>query len=209
MENCTNKATIKCEKNSGGEQGNVMSTNMESSTDGNLGSEDLKRLAKRIGDNIKNPSFINLVKLGFEIEEAAEKARKTTQEENLEKAKKVLAAISAGRKLTQKEKNLIREIIIGDAERYIEEEENLEDKMEFLQRASKKLSEIAKDENPDYEQLAAILREVGSVLNSVAGYFEAKERVEKFNSAFPDLDDPSQKKILFEMMNSRLGINLF
>ncbi|MEM3341331.1 MAG: hypothetical protein QW728_01425 [Thermoplasmata archaeon] len=186
-----------------------MSTNMESSTDGNLGSEDLKRLAKRIGDNIKNPSFINLVKLGFEIEEAAEKARKTTQEENLEKAKKVLAAISAGRKLTQKEKNLIREIIIGDAERYIEEEENLEDKMEFLQRASKKLSEIAKDENPDYEQLAAILREVGSVLNSVAGYFEAKERVEKFNSAFPDLDDPSQKKILFEMMNSRLGINLF
>ena len=171
--------------------------------------EQIQELAKKIKVGIKNPEFINLARLNLEVEDAMERAKKMALEANLEKAKKVLSSIASGKKLTQKEKNLIRDIIVGDAERYVEEEEGIEEKMEYLMRASKRLMEMAETEKPEAEKLGAVLWEVNMTLNSVAGYFEAKERVEKFRSAFSDLDDPAQRKLLFEMMNSRLGINLF
>jgi hypothetical protein len=84
--------------------------------------EKLKQVTETLEKGLKNPSYLKLAKIAFEVNEFSATVDAYTAYDRNEKGKKVIVALKENRALTPREKNMLRDVLIGDALYYFKRE---------------------------------------------------------------------------------------
>lgn len=149
--------------------------------------ERLKEVTEMLEKGLKNPSYLKLAKIAFDVNEFSATVDAYTAYDKTEKGKKVIDALKENRSLTPREKNMLRDVLIGDAIYYVKMEANIEDWMDEMMRHIRILRSYEKRQKLDFEdmfEISATVRDMENVLNDVISYFEAKDRIERFNKEY-------------------------
>jgi chromosome segregation ATPase len=114
--------------------------------------------------------------------------------------------LESGRPLSPDERDAVRKLIVGDAERYLAFENNFDDWMNELQRLTNEIAQTAA--TADEEQLAnlrGMIKDATRLVPTMRAYAEEKRRLEQFDRAFASLDGANRDilvQLLREMLDS-------
>lgn len=107
--------------------------------------------------------------------------------------------------LTEADFVLLKDLIVGDAQSYIDEENNLQDWKNELKRLMGEIGKFS-NENPEVKdilKLQALLRDADRVVDDLGFYSGQKDRIQKFKSAKENLT-PEDRDLLFGILNTKL-----
>ncbi len=175
--------------------------------------ERLNEITKALEKGLKNPAYLRLAKVAFEINEFSATVDAYTVFDKNEKGKKIIEALKEDRALTSREKNMLRDVLIGDAIYYVKMEANIEDWMDEMMRHIHILRAYEKRQKLEFEdmfEISATVRDMANVLNDVISYFEAKDRIERYNNEYGSNEAIDRsRKILIELVQKSIdGVDL-
>lgn len=123
-----------------------------------------------------------------------------------ERSKSALKNLRAGRALSEEEKSVLQSIVVGDAESYLRVENNLQDWINELQRLIGEMERLARcEDEATMSQLRGISKDAVRLMPSLRAYMEEKDRLDRFNHAMANLDEPNRQilaQVVSEMLSS-------
>lgn len=131
--------------------------------------------------------------------------RERVQEIIRPEAENILRALKANIPLSAQQLKLLRQLIVGDAENYLRQENDYY----TWHRELKRLSGIVASVNPEtesLEELAAMQGSVSDALNlipSIQRYLEARDRVLRFEQSTSNID-PMTAELLCKLIEKKL-----
>jgi hypothetical protein len=123
-----------------------------------------------------------------------------------ERSKSALKNLRAGRALSEEEKSVLQSVVVGDAESYLRVENNLQDWINELQRLIGEMERLARcEDEATMSQLRGISKDAVRLMPSLRAYMEEKDRLDRFNRAMANLDEPNRQilaQVVSEMLSS-------
>lgn len=123
-----------------------------------------------------------------------------------ERSKLALKNLRAGRPLSEEEKAILQAVVVGDAESYLRVENNLQDWLNELQRLVGEMERLARSEDEAHiNQLRGVTKDAVRLMPSLRAYMEEKDRLDRFNKAMANLDEPNRQvlaQVVSEMFSS-------
>ncbi len=164
--------------------------------------EDLKTLTKSALSGGTPEGYETLEQHVNRFESALRELEQSQLSGQVEKAVK---SLSAGRALPPEEQAAVRAIIVGDAESYLKMENNFKEWLAELQRLQGEMERLASSPNPDaVQQLRGVVKDAVRLLPNIRSYAEEKDRLDRFNAAFGNLDD-GNRELLVQLLRERLS----
>lgn len=123
-----------------------------------------------------------------------------------ERSKSALKNLRAGRPLSEEEKSVLQSVVVGDAESYLRVENNLQDWINELQRLIGEMERLARcEDEATMSQLRGVSKDAVRLMPSLRAYMEEKDRLDRFNRAMANLDEPNRHiltQVVSEMLSS-------
>lgn len=123
-----------------------------------------------------------------------------------ERSKSALKNLRAGRPLSEEEKSVLQSVVVGDAESYLRVENNLQDWINELQRLIGEMERLARcEDEATMSQLRGVSKDAVRLMPSLRAYMEEKDRLDRFNRAMANLDEPNRQilaQVVSEMLSS-------
>jgi hypothetical protein len=170
---------------------------------------DFRDLYARINDSFydsdRKGDAISYNKLAMIFSEANNQLREHIQDISREEIRKIIQRLEEGEKITTEELKLIRLWIVGDAEYYVEVENNFSDWLSELKRIVDEVNRINEAE-PSLEtasHLKAMLEDGKRVIYDIIFFLERKERIENFENATRELDK-DERDLFIGLLRSKL-----
>jgi len=132
--------------------------------------------------------------------------RKTIQDLSNADINKAIKDLESGTNLSPQDLQSIRLWIVGDADYYVKREDDYKDSVLELNKIIEQIN-LLKGADVDIEnsaRLRAILEDGSRVIYNIAFYLEKKERLQKFETAIPTLDDEG-RKLLISVLQDELA----
>jgi hypothetical protein len=115
-----------------------------------------------------------------------------------------IKSLSAGRALSPNAQAAVRAIIVGDAESYLEMENNFKDWIAELQRLEGEMHRLAQSPSPQtVAQLRGVAKDAVRLLPNIRSYAEEKDRLDRFNAALANLDE-ANRELLVQLLREKL-----
>lgn len=116
-----------------------------------------------------------------------------------------IKSLSAGRALSPEEQAAVRAIIVGDAESYLKMENNFKEWQAELQRLQSEMERLARSPNADaIHELRGVVKDAARLMPNIRSYAEEKDRLNRFNAAFAQLDD-GNRELLVTLLREKLS----
>ncbi len=147
--------------------------------------EELKGLGKSMKAARESETSEDFSRVSLLLNDGLNKIRERIQDITSDDMKDILKKMGKGAALTMKEIECVKLWIIGDAESYIEMENNFDDWVKEFDRLQYDLSSYeTRDLSLDELGKAhGVLEDAARVGADIANYLDKKERVEKFSQA--------------------------
>jgi hypothetical protein len=115
---------------------------------------------------------------------------------------KVIVKLREGVPLVDADKILIRLWLIGDAEAYLKEEQNLKDWQRELGRLRGEIEAMssAKASAENFQALQALLEEAHNVVINISRFYNERERIERFERTMSDRMDERERNLLADVL---------
>ncbi len=135
-----------------------------------------------------------------------EDLREIMQEKTAGKIAEILGKLAANGQLSAEEAALTRMWIVGDAESYINAENDLNGWLEEYKRLAGVLRgfEGRDCSEQDAMKLSGILEDAIRTSYDIANFLEKKDRIAKFDRALSDGVDDDEREILVRVLNGKL-----
>jgi hypothetical protein len=132
--------------------------------------------------------------------------REYLQEKTSSQIEEIIGKLSQNIPLSVEDIGLIESWIVGDAESYMQMENDCNSWIEESKRLSTTLQTFENKECTLEElfKLSGILEDAIRNSYDIANFLEKKERIQKFKSAVSDGLDEDEKNILIEVLNGKL-----
>ncbi|MBF0504916.1 MAG: hypothetical protein HQL14_07430 [Candidatus Omnitrophica bacterium] len=124
--------------------------------------------------------------------------KKTIKDLSSEDIKKAIKDLESGTAISQEDLKSIRLWIVGDADYYTKRDDDYKVSVLELNKIIAQINQIKGSEVgiENAARLRAILEDGGRVISNIAFYLEKKERLQKFDSAFANLDDEDKQQLI-------------
>ena len=119
--------------------------------------------------------------------------------------KKVINKLKGGGAISPQELDLVRLWLVGDAEYYLQHENNFSDWTKELARLVDQMNPCNVDK-PDVTTVCrfrSILRDASRVIADIMYFVQQKDRVSKFNESTEEIDD-EERSILVRLLEQKL-----
>ena len=118
----------------------------------------------------------------------------------------IIGKLSSGAELSADDHTLIRHWMVGDADAYLEEENNLEDWLRELDRLEGEIRnlEAGPVEIRNLRRLQALLADARGVIPNVASYLEYRDRIERFEASIQEGLDEGRRAVLAGLLQASL-----
>lgn len=152
----------------------------------------------------RNPSAQASFRLCSVIQDLQEELREHIQDITKGEMGIVIDKLRSNQPLTHHEIDFIKLWIVGDAEHYVEAENNFQD---WLDEAKRLLQDVKASNANDLDFLAAArlqakLKDVSRTLNDVVFYLTEKERLAKFEQSTKEID-PEEREHLIKILQGK------
>jgi hypothetical protein len=132
--------------------------------------------------------------------------RERHQLELRERSKAAIARLQKKSPLSGEDEAVIRALVVGDAEFYLKNENNLKDWLNELERLGGEMQRLAGDASEaGLANLRGVVKDAVRLVPNIRNYMEEKARLDRFNHALANLDDDNREllvKLLREMQES-------
>lgn len=176
-------------------------------------SED-KNLLVRISENFQevtaSGSWEAYSKLSGTLDKMDSELRGYAQKLALDEMKAVLQKLKNDEDLVDEDLGKLKSWIVGDAEYYINREQNFDNWSADVQRLVGEIKELWM-EHPDHERLLklrGLARDALSVVANISFYVKQKESVEKFNTATKEIGE-SERVVLVSLLEQKVSSSSF
>jgi hypothetical protein len=131
--------------------------------------------------------------------------RELQQSRCADEARHSIRRLEGNEPLTDNDRNIIRSLVVGDAECYLEQQNNLNNWLEELERLNQHMQHLADaQDEQDIRELHGVVKDAVHLLPNIRSYMEDKERLDRFNAALASLDD-ANRKLLVEVLREKLA----
>jgi cell fate (sporulation/competence/biofilm development) regulator YlbF (YheA/YmcA/DUF963 family) len=163
--------------------------------------QSLKHAAQSALANEAVEEFSNVERYVNEIEGYA---RELQQSLWADEARGVIRRLEKNEPLTPADQDVIRAMLISDAEGYIANENNFNDWVAELNRLIKDLERRASNVNrKSIADFRGVLHDAIRLIPDIRNYFTEKRRIEKFENAISSFDK-SSRELLHRLLNEKL-----
>jgi hypothetical protein len=161
-------------------------------------------LAARVQDN---ESETNYQQLQGSIAELETIAREASQALLKDKCRPILAKLEDDLPLTEDELRIIRLLLVGDADYYLESEANLDQWRDDFVRLTSEIGQLQSSDLAEVDnlmRLQALCRDAMRVLPDMAYYFRQQERVHNFEKSSSGPVSSKTKRIAADIIRAML-----
>ena len=122
--------------------------------------------------------------------------------------KDIVVKLEKGIDLSNEEFNLLKLLIVGDAEYYIKYENDLKNWQNELARLAAEIGNLESnnlDNTDNLLHMQALCRDARGVLPEITHYYREKERIARFEAAASSPVDDESKKIMADVVKSMIS----
>ncbi|GMU20039.1 MAG: hypothetical protein AMXMBFR13_01400 [Phycisphaerae bacterium] len=141
-----------------------------------------------------------------ELNRFAAQVREMQQSLWSEDARVAIEHLAAGAPLTPADREVIRTLLICDAERYLALENNFPEWVQELRRLFSEIeSKSSRVDRSSLADLRGLLKDASRLVPDIRNYLDEQRRIERFHAAMNQLDDPTRlmmARLLREQLQS-------
>jgi len=137
------------------------------------------------------------------VEDLREDLRESVQALTRDQMQQIIRQLRGGKPVTEEDIRLIRLWVVGDADAYVDEENNFGDWIDELQRLGEEIRNLrsASVEPKELKQLQALLTDARGVILNIANFLIHKERVDRFEETMSGGLDDKRRQILANILS--------
>jgi hypothetical protein len=137
------------------------------------------------------------------VDDLREDLRESVQALTRDQMQRVIRQLRDGKPIGEEDIRLIRLWVVGDADAYVDEENNFGDWVNELQRLGEEIRNLrsAAVEPGKLKQLQALLTDARAVILNISNFLTCKERVGRFEETMSGGLDDHRRQILAEILS--------
>ena len=141
--------------------------------------------------------------LHHRVDDLREDLRESVQALTRAQMQRIIGQLRDGEPITEEDIRLIRLWVVGDADAYVDEENNFGDWVDELQRLGEEVGNLrsAAVEPGKLKQLQALLTDARAVILNISNFLTYKERVDRFEETMNGGLDDKRRQTLAEILS--------
>ena len=150
----------------------------------------------------------NFEEFDRQVRELESMAREAFQAKYNNVYKDIIVKLEKGTNLSSEEFEILKLLVIGDAEYFIKYENDLQNWKDELARLTAEIEKLESDDLDNVDNLLhmqALSRDVRNVLPAITFYYREKERIARFETAAAGPVDDESKKIMADVIKSMIS----
>ena len=155
-----------------------------------------------------NETETNYQQLQGSIAELEAMAREASQTQLKDKCRPILAKLDDDAPLLEDELTIVRLLLVGDADYYLESESNLDQWRDDVVRLTGQIEQLQSSDLAEVDnlmRLQALCRDAMRVLPDMAYYFRQQERVHNFENTSSGPVSSETKQVVADLLRSMLN----
>ena len=171
-------------------------------------SQKVQIVQKAASEALSSDNSQNFEIFALQVSELESMTREAFQAKYNNAYKDIIGKLEKGINLSSEELEILKLLVIGDAEYYTKYENDLQNWQNELTRL---VSEIEKLESSDLDNvdnllhMQALCRDARGVLPEITFYYREKERIKRFETAASGPVDAESKKIMADVIRSMVS----
>jgi hypothetical protein len=137
------------------------------------------------------------------VDELREDLHKSVQALTRDQMREIVRQLRGDKPVTEEDIRLIRLWLVGDADAYVDEENNFGDWADEIQRLGEEIKSLrsASVEPKKLKQLQVLLTDARGVISNIAHFLTHKERVDRFEETMSGGLDDKRRQILADILS--------
>jgi hypothetical protein len=167
--------------------------------------EFLEGLSQKMKNAAASSASQDFSRIGMHLVKSRDQARELLQDLTALEIKPLIRKLENNQPLTPEEKDLVRLWIVGDAESYIQMEDDFQEWRQEFQRLSQVIAgqEDKKPSLPELLTTYGVLQDAVRVAADIQFFLENKERVQRFEKAIQNLEQ-ADARLLADLLKAKL-----
>lgn len=165
----------------------------------------VQELAALVSSAVRQKTVESFETLERQVNQFETFVRELQQARCADDARAAIRRLESNQALTDGDRQTIRSLVVGDAEQYLKQENNLNEWLNELQRLTDLMSHAAGSTSDGaIDEMRGIVKDAVRLLPNIRSYMEEKDRLNRFNAAFAELDDDN-RRLLVDILREKIS----